>query len=191
MDSCYTPTKTNVNKKAPKEKTTNLVIENNEPLHDEFPVDSANGNSNSIINKKKWKCPQCTYENWPSALKCTICLTGKGVCNSAVNTKGRPTNNSCHGNSRCGTARSHGGKVAKSRKCGESKVKLTFETCREVDGDGLERSWYSSSSSNEDLNESGVSGLDMVKGKKKNSIADDIYRIGDLLNKNGEFVTVQ
>ena len=28
-------------------------------------------------NRKKWKCSQCTYENWPSALKCTICLACK------------------------------------------------------------------------------------------------------------------
>ena len=30
-----------------------------------------------IDNKKKWKCTQCTYENWPSAIKCTICLSNK------------------------------------------------------------------------------------------------------------------
>lgn len=31
----------------------------------------------SVESKKKWKCAQCTYENWPSAIKCTICLCTK------------------------------------------------------------------------------------------------------------------
>ncbi|RNA00111.1 Ubiquitin thioesterase Zranb1, partial [Brachionus plicatilis] len=31
----------------------------------------------SVESKKKWKCGQCTYENWPSASKCTICLCAK------------------------------------------------------------------------------------------------------------------
>jgi len=30
-------------------------------------------------SKKKWKCLQCTYENWPSAHKCAICLTLKST----------------------------------------------------------------------------------------------------------------
>lgn len=28
-------------------------------------------------SKKKWRCGQCTYENWPSSLKCVICLASK------------------------------------------------------------------------------------------------------------------
>lgn len=28
-------------------------------------------------DENKWKCEVCTYENWPSALKCTICATSK------------------------------------------------------------------------------------------------------------------
>jgi hypothetical protein len=41
----------------------------------------------SKSSKSKWKCGQCTYENWPSALKCTICLSS---CNSATS-GGNPT----------------------------------------------------------------------------------------------------
>ena len=28
-------------------------------------------------DNKKWKCQRCTYENWPRALKCTMCLGPK------------------------------------------------------------------------------------------------------------------
>ena len=47
-----------------------------------FPGESLSTSSDQLNNsssnsKKKWKCMQCTYENWPSALKCTLCLNSK------------------------------------------------------------------------------------------------------------------
>jgi hypothetical protein len=36
-------------------------------------------NSSNMNSKRKWKCLQCTYENWPSAQKCAICLTSKST----------------------------------------------------------------------------------------------------------------
>jgi hypothetical protein len=47
-------------------------------------LNSNNSNSNNS-NKKKWKCMQCTYENWPSALKCTLCLNSKNSSQTTYN----------------------------------------------------------------------------------------------------------
>ncbi len=68
-----------------REKTTNLIIDSNNSTTGPYDVDSmvnSNNESNKtdgMLNKKKWKCYQCTYENWPSALKCTICLASKSL----------------------------------------------------------------------------------------------------------------
>ncbi len=35
------------------------------------------GQGVSSDNKKKWKCQKCTYENWPKASKCTMCMRAK------------------------------------------------------------------------------------------------------------------
>ena len=67
------------------ESTTNLIIDDElmqqqQQQHHHHRFSHANTNStscNSTNTKKKWKCMQCTYENWPSALKCTICLNSK------------------------------------------------------------------------------------------------------------------
>lgn len=46
--------------------TTNLIIDEEQSIMQ---------NEDQVVNsKKKWKCAQCTYENWPSAIKCTLCL---------------------------------------------------------------------------------------------------------------------
>lgn len=216
MDSFHTTSKSNVRQKPKAEtKTTNLVIEeSNESAQDDL-------DSNSIINKKKWKCLQCTYENWPSALKCTICLTSKSIStshnsNNAVNnTKLKPVNTNNRGSNRSKTPRANGNhRINKKRNDssnnrkggGESKIKLTFESCNEFNSmssgndrsnNNLDRSWYSSSSSNENLSETnnsnngngtagGLSKAAAMKSKKKNAITNDIYRIGDLLTKNCE-----
>ena len=70
--------------------TTNLIIDDEHSImqnhcHDDNPnADGSNSSSSSsdhlnqmANSKKKWKCVQCTYENWPSALKCTLCLHSK------------------------------------------------------------------------------------------------------------------
>lgn len=214
MDSFYTTTKNNVKQKPKAEKTTNLVIEdNNESIQTQEDLDS-----NSIINKKKWKCLQCTYENWPSALKCTICLTSKSISTSSNNNKDNPVNNTKlkpmntnhHGSNRSSTPRANGNHrinkkrndSSNNRKAGsESKVKLTFESSgnnRSNNNNNLERSWYSSSSSNENLSETNNNNGDnnyngkaaAMKSKRMNAITNDIYRIGDLLTKNCKFLNI-
>ena len=56
-----------------------------------FPGESLSTSSdqlntnNTNSNKKKWKCMQCTYENWPSALKCTLCLNSKTSSQTTYN----------------------------------------------------------------------------------------------------------
>lgn len=39
-----------------------------------------NNDRNRVLcqSTKKWICTACTYENWPKAKKCVICMTGKG-----------------------------------------------------------------------------------------------------------------
>lgn len=34
---------------------------------------NSRGQSGASVENKKWKCQRCTYENWPRALKCTMC----------------------------------------------------------------------------------------------------------------------
>ena len=72
------------------ENNTNLIIE------DETSNTNDSEEQNSIINKKKWRCLQCTYENWPSALKCTICSSMKPVANSTQYVYNSNNNNNCH-----------------------------------------------------------------------------------------------
>ena len=75
---------------------TEQICNSNSPFSIENASLSNNNNSNISSNiatnatkanpKKKWKCSHCTYENWPSALKCTICLCTKTTTNSSANT---------------------------------------------------------------------------------------------------------
>lgn len=71
---------------------TEQICNGNSPFSIENTSLSNNSSSSNIATnatkanpKKKWKCSHCTYENWPSALKCTICLCTK-TTNSAANT---------------------------------------------------------------------------------------------------------
>jgi len=57
-------------------------------------------------SKEKWSCVLCTYDNWPRAIKCVMCLTPRGRTNSVhrVNSpdEGLDTNSYCpaQGNNR-------------------------------------------------------------------------------------------
>lgn len=220
MDSIHTGSS---KKQSNKEKTTNLSIDN-ELIHnnkDNCIVDSNTSNSCNIINKKKWLCSQCTYENWPSALKCTICLTSKSAntynpsVNNQINSKlkpchvitghnnnanqnDNPRSNKLNNNNRNGTAKKrHDSNNRNSIKSYESKIKLKFEssnksnefTKQSVGEQCSETNWYSSSSSNENLNENSTISLSNVKAvaksKKKGTLSNDIYKIGNILSKNG------
>ena len=76
------------------ENNTNLIIE------EETSNTNDSEDQNSIINKKKWRCLQCTYENWPSALKCTICSSMKPVANLTQHVN-NSNNNSSNNNNSC------------------------------------------------------------------------------------------
>ena len=43
------------------------------PLHSTKKTGRRGGQGVNGDNKKKWKCQRCTYENWPRAIKCTMC----------------------------------------------------------------------------------------------------------------------
>lgn len=192
-----------------REKTTNLVINNSNEInfahHEDSSLDSGSTKVDSIINKKKWKCSQCTYENWPSALKCTICLAGKSSTasvNNQINSKLKAAGNN-NNNNRSNQLNNKSFKslsqVTKKRndsnnrnsKYNESKVKLKFETSNsnnKVLDTRSEENYLncSSSSSDDNLNDRAYSktGLNKtVKGKKK-EFTNDIYKIGDLIIKN-------
>jgi hypothetical protein len=51
--------------------------DNNNVISSYYHPANNNNNKTKIEITKKWKCSKCTYENWPSALKCTICLCNK------------------------------------------------------------------------------------------------------------------
>ena len=73
---------------------SNFVI-----IDDEYQT-TANSNNNN--NKKKWKCIQCTYENFPSSLKCTLCRTNRSNPNSinSNNNNNNKKRNLLHGNNK-------------------------------------------------------------------------------------------
>jgi hypothetical protein len=99
-------------------KTTNLIIES-DSIRDDLYLPNMDAD---IINKKKWKCSQCTYENWPSALKCTICLVNKSSVNHNVvnSSKSKPSN--------CNQINKKRTEIALKSGLNESKIKLKFET---------------------------------------------------------------
>lgn len=61
--------------------------------HDVTQQQWIESSSPSIANKKKWKCAQCTYENWPSSIKCTICLASKSSCATSSSSSRSTLNN--------------------------------------------------------------------------------------------------
>ena len=213
MDSIYSGSS---KKQSNKEKTTNLIIDNeliynnnNNNNKDDCILDSNSNNSCNIINKKKWLCSQCTYENWPSALKCTICLTSKSAnafnpsVNNQINSKLKPSpmghnNNNLRGNKLNNNKKRNDSNNRNNIRSHESKVKLKFESNnnnnksnefinQSVGEHSLENNYYSSSSSNENLNENStvhLSNLKAAKSKKKDALSNDIYKIGNKLSKN-------
>ena len=203
-----------------KERTRNLVIDNELSSNNSHEVDSVTdsdttNSSSDILNKKKWKCIQCTYENWPSALKCTICLTSKSISsvNNQINTKLRTSssssvnnnlNNNNHGNNRSLNTKHHVNKnnantqhqllkkrndSNNSRKSNESKIRLKFEPWHDFsssqNNENLDKNFIASSY--ESLNES-VNAINKTVKDKKKTMVNDIYRIGDLLTKNCKFL---
>lgn len=90
MDSSY-HSKKKLAKKNTIQTSSNLAISTTNNSNSGSGIDSTNltdtdeppssgtGGSSGVSAKKKWKCPQCTYDNWQSSLKCTICLTPKSV----------------------------------------------------------------------------------------------------------------
>jgi len=60
-----------------------------------------------VASKKKWKCMQCTYENWPSALKCTLCLNSKASSQTSNNNNNNNTSTSLVGLSNSGGGIGH------------------------------------------------------------------------------------
>lgn len=113
MDPKYSNGKKHRDKKHQRETpTTDLIIDdehllmqNQQQLHrtpynhftnsghftndsnDQFSDSNNRADEIGLAAKKKWRCMQCTYENWPSALKCTLCLNSKTTSsNQTTNT---------------------------------------------------------------------------------------------------------
>ena len=70
--------------------------------------------------KKKWKCAQCTYENWPSAVKCTICLCAK----SSVHFASCSLSNSFQNLSVCSVKSNKKPVVVKEKRSSNNKTKI-------------------------------------------------------------------
>jgi hypothetical protein len=131
-------------------------------------------------NKKKWKCSQCTYENWPSALKCTICLGCKLQTQKLKqNQVSSNSNNNIKQTSSC--------KSSSKIKVIKLKDKKNNETTRDKTTANV---LSSSSSSNENITESYESSCGITENFGSTKLADvktnDIYQIGllHLSNKN-------
>ena len=131
-------------------------------------------------NKKKWKCSQCTYENWPSSTKCTICLgckfqTQKLKQNQALSNSNNNNIINQTSSSKC---------LSKIK-----VIKLKNKKNNEKSSDKTTTKLLSSSSSsNENINETyRSSGLTKESTELTEVKTNDIYQIGQLLT-NSEFL---
>lgn len=61
----------NTRGRTPARSRTPQIVDNSQAI---------NNDRNRVIcqSAKKWTCTACTYENWPKAKKCVICMTGRG-----------------------------------------------------------------------------------------------------------------
>jgi len=165
---------------------------------------------NVSIDKKKWKCTQCTYENWPSAIKCTICLASKlQITNNnnnklkqqSINSTKKPNNN----NNNISQTNNKSSKIRVIKlkdknnlnKHNESSLLLNENNNNSNNGTNL---LSSSSSSNENLNEihnisseNGGNTSDelLTQAKPTTTKTNDIYQIGQLLTNNDESISSQ
>ena len=46
----------------------------NSPQHDKKSPTTSSSSMALTSSNKKWRCPTCTYENWPRSIKCVMCL---------------------------------------------------------------------------------------------------------------------
>ena len=61
----------------PKSTTIDSVAQNQAEKHDDLTVNNNEKNKSISKNNQKWKCPQCTFENWNKSEKCSLCFCQK------------------------------------------------------------------------------------------------------------------